>query len=170
MSFSLGRQLGLLVAPLAALAGLAPVHAAAAPAFAPLPLVASAACWNSMPDDVLGAVRACAHKSVQVMTLAVRAGSDGLPRAATAYASTPCQPSANCVPLGDLLDLRPAPTLLLQVSPTLLDEVQAEVGRHGAADRILIEPVLERPSGDAAASSVARGLHYSRRQCFRRDR
>jgi hypothetical protein len=160
----LARLAGIVAGNLLALATTGFVHAGQAPGFAALPVIATAGCWDARPDDVLGAVRECAHKGVQAMTMAVRPGTDGQPRAATRYEATACTPSANCVSLDDLLDEMPAPKLLLQVSPTLLDAVQADVGRHGADNRVMIEPMLDRPNGNAASAVVAPGLHYSRRR------
>ena len=160
----LARLAGIVAANLLASATTGFAHAGQAPGFAALSVIATAGCWDTWPDDVLGAVRECAHKGVQVMTMAVRPGPDGQPRAATRYEATACTPSANCVSLDDLLDEMPSPKLLLQVSPTLLDAVQADVGRHGAADRVMIEPMLDRPSGNEASAMVAPGLHYSRRR------
>jgi len=133
---------------------------AAPPAKNIIPVIADATCWNAQPHDVLAALRQCARKGMQTIALPVRRGPDGAPYAASAYERTACQPGADCVPLADALALKPAPTLLLQTSPALLDEVQAAVIRADAATRVQVQPMLQRPIGDAAPETIAPGLSY----------
>ncbi|MBT2119804.1 phosphodiester glycosidase family protein [Dyella sp. LX-66] len=133
---------------------------AAPPATAVIPVIADATCWNAQPHDVLAAIRQCARKGLQSMLLPVRRGQDGALHAASSYASTACQPGADCVPLADALALKPAPALLLQTSPALLDDVQAAVLQADAASRVQVQPMLERPIGDAAPDTIAPGLSY----------
>ena len=125
-----------------------------------IPVIADATCWNAQPHDVMAALRQCARKGVQAVTLPVRRGPDGAPYAASGYARAACQPGTDCVPLADALALKPAPALLLQTSPALLDEVQAAVLRADAAGRVQVQPMLERPIGDAAPDTIAPGLSY----------
>ncbi|NKJ20211.1 phosphodiester glycosidase family protein [Dyella sp. SG609] len=125
-----------------------------------IPVIADATCWNAQPHDVLAALRQCAHKGLQAVALPVRSGPGGAPYAASSYAQTACQPGADCVALADALALKPAPALVLQTSPALLDEVQAAVLQADAAARVQVQPMLERPIGDAAPDTFAPGLSY----------
>lgn len=142
------------------IAAIAHADDAAPPAKAMIPVIADATCWNAQAHDVLAALRQCARKGVQALTLPVRRGQDGAPYAASSYARTACQPGTDCVPLADALALKPAPALLLQTSPALLDEVQAAVLQADAANRVQVQPMLERPIGDAAPDTIAPGLSY----------
>lgn len=125
-----------------------------------IPVVASSTCWDMRPNDVLGALQQCAHKKIPFMILSVRKGSDGNLYAATNYADTPCQASTDCVPLADALSVQPAPHLLLQVAPSLLDEVQALIHNASAEARVLVQPMLQRPEGNNSPITLQPGLRY----------
>lgn len=133
---------------------------AATPIVPLIPVVADATCWHAQPHDVLAALRQCASKGLQAVALPVRRGRDGSPYVGTAYAKETCQSTPDCVPLADALALNPAPKLLLQTPPALLDDVQAAVLRADAATRVWVQPMLERPVGDAAPVDIAPGLRY----------
>lgn len=125
-----------------------------------IPVVASSTCWEMQPDDVLGALKQCAHKHMPFMTLAVHKGSGGRLYAATTYADTPCQAGAACVLLDEALRLQPAPHLLLQVAPSALDDVQALIRNASAEARVLVQPMLQRPEGSSSPVTVRPGLRY----------
>jgi hypothetical protein len=155
----------LLHACLAAGLATSTVHAGDAPAsISAIPVVASSTCWDMQPNDVLGALQQCAHKHMPFMMLAVRQGADGRLYAAPEYADAPCAPGAACVPLSDVLHVQPAPHLLLQVAPAALDDLQAAIHDAAAETRVLVQPMLQRPTGDSAPVTVHAGLRYWHRQ------
>jgi hypothetical protein len=131
--------------------------------FASLPTIATASCWDAQPENVRAAVAECGRRHVPWLILPIRAGTDGRIMAASTYATSTCTAGPSCVPLGDVLDTPNAPHILLQVAPVLLDAVQDDVRDHAAADRVIVEPMLDRPMGDVAPTQVRPGLLYSRR-------
>jgi hypothetical protein len=150
----------------ACLAGAGVAFAGSAPAvpFVPLPTLATAGCWGAQPDDVRAAVAECSHRHVPWLVLPVRADANGEPMATDNRATATCAQGAACVPLGDVLDLTDAPHFVLQVSPDLLDRVQRIVAAHAAADRVIVQPMIDRPAGDVAPTTIRPGLVYTRRQ------
>ncbi|GGA45341.1 phosphodiester glycosidase family protein [Dyella nitratireducens] len=129
-----------------------------------IPVVASSTCWDMQPGDVLAALRQCTHKHMPFMTLAVRQGADGQLYAATDYATDACQPSAACVPLSEALHLQPAPHLLLQAAPSTLDDLQAAIRDAAADTRVLVQPMLQRPTGNSSPITIRSGLRYWHQQ------
>lgn len=147
----------------AAMAGAA---AQAEPMPGGLPVAAPAGCWHAAPlaGGLAAKLAHCERLGVGLVRLQLIR-----PAASELLA---CEPEGtDCLPLAQVLKL---PTLLaantrllLQASPTLLDEVQAQLGGSPLASRVFVEPQVQRPQGATelkSALELAPGLSYWREQ------
>jgi hypothetical protein len=129
-----------------------------------IPVIATSSCWDMQPDDVLGALSQCAHKKIPIITVPVRVGPGGGLYASPVYATTACTPQDHCTPLRDVLNVHPAPKLLLQAAPAWLDDLQIIIREASAQSRVLVQPMLQRPYGDQSPQTIAPGLRYWAKQ------
>ena len=136
----------------------APVRAqpAAAPSALPAPIgvVAPGDCWRQVAADTPldKHLARCAALGVDMVRLQLRGRNGGTVEA--------CATEAACSPLPGVLASSPSPALLLETPVGLLDTVQAEVTRAGAADRVRIAPQVDRPAATAAPRLLAPGVRY----------
>ena len=137
---------------LAALALAAASHAWADPA--PIAIVAPGNCWGPTKDTVPTTLERCAHAGVDVLSLEVRDAGQG---------AQVCSSGTICVPIAQALAAAPAPRLLLRTPVQLLDDVQATITKADASSHTMVEPLFDRPMGNAT-QTIAPGVVYRREE------